>query len=70
LGSRSRSMKSRNPWLLACICFPIENIVQNAVNSADRATLVAAVKAGGLVETLEKRLHGTHGTLLLVPGVG
>jgi uncharacterized surface protein with fasciclin (FAS1) repeats len=33
--------------------FPTKNIVQNAVNSADHATLVAAVKAAGLVETLE-----------------
>ena len=30
-----------------------KNIVQNAVNSADHSTLVAAVKAAGLVETLE-----------------
>jgi uncharacterized surface protein with fasciclin (FAS1) repeats len=29
------------------------NIIQNAVNSKDHTTLVAAVKAGGLVETLE-----------------
>jgi uncharacterized surface protein with fasciclin (FAS1) repeats len=29
------------------------NIIQNALNSADHTTLVAAVKAGGLVETLE-----------------
>jgi uncharacterized surface protein with fasciclin (FAS1) repeats len=31
---------------------PARNIVENAVNSADHTTLVAAVKAGGLVETL------------------
>jgi uncharacterized surface protein with fasciclin (FAS1) repeats len=30
-----------------------KNIVQNAMNSKDHTTLVAAVKAGGLVETLE-----------------
>ena len=30
-----------------------KNIVQNAVNSADHTTLVAAVKAAGLVDTLE-----------------
>lgn len=30
-----------------------KNIVQNAVNSKDHTTLVAAVKAGGLVKTLE-----------------
>lgn len=33
--------------------FPAKNIVQNAVNSADHTTLVAAVKAAGLVDTLE-----------------
>ena len=31
---------------------PSKNIVENAVNSADHTTLVAAVKAAGLVETL------------------
>ncbi len=30
-----------------------KNIIQNAVNSADHTTLVAAVKAAGLVDTLE-----------------
>lgn len=30
-----------------------KNIVQNAMNSKDHTTLVAAVKAGGLVDTLE-----------------
>jgi uncharacterized surface protein with fasciclin (FAS1) repeats len=33
--------------------YPSRNIVQNAVNSKDHTTLVAAVKAAGLVETLE-----------------
>ncbi len=32
--------------------FPKKNIIQNAVNSKDHTTLVAAVKAAGLVETL------------------
>ena len=32
--------------------FPGKNIVENAVNSADHTTLVAAVKAAGLVDTL------------------
>ncbi|WP_408609053.1 fasciclin domain-containing protein [Allopontixanthobacter sediminis] len=32
--------------------FPTRNIIENAVNSADHTTLVAAVKAAGLVETL------------------
>lgn len=32
--------------------FPSKNIVENAVNSADHTTLVAAVKAAGLVDAL------------------
>ena len=32
---------------------PSKNIIQNAVNSDDHTTLVAAVKAAGLVETLQ-----------------
>ena len=35
--------------------FPSKNIIQNAVNSKDHTTLVAAVKAAGLVETLESK---------------
>jgi uncharacterized surface protein with fasciclin (FAS1) repeats len=33
--------------------YPTKNIVENAVNSKEHTTLVAAVKAAGLVETLE-----------------
>lgn len=33
--------------------YPTKNIVENAVNSADHTTLVAAVKAAGLVSTLQ-----------------
>jgi uncharacterized surface protein with fasciclin (FAS1) repeats len=33
--------------------YPSKNIVENAVNSKDHTTLVAAVKAAGLVKTLE-----------------
>jgi uncharacterized surface protein with fasciclin (FAS1) repeats len=32
--------------------YPTKNIIENAVNSKDHTTLVAAVKAAGLVETL------------------
>ena len=35
--------------------FPSKNIVQNAVNSKDHTTLVAAVKAAGLVDTLSSK---------------
>jgi uncharacterized surface protein with fasciclin (FAS1) repeats len=33
--------------------YPSKNIIQNAVNSKDNTTLVAAVKAAGLVDTLQ-----------------
>jgi uncharacterized surface protein with fasciclin (FAS1) repeats len=35
--------------------YPTKNIVANAVNSADHTTLVAAVKAAGLVDTLQTK---------------
>lgn len=34
--------------------YPTRNIIENAVNSKDHTTLVAAVKAAGLVDTLEQ----------------
>ena len=33
--------------------YPSKNIIENAVNSKDHTTLVAAVQAAGLVETLQ-----------------
>src|SRR6266550_3649524 len=33
--------------------YPSKNIIENAMNSKDHTTLVAAVKAAGLVETLQ-----------------
>ncbi|KAA0971907.1 fasciclin domain-containing protein [Aureimonas fodinaquatilis] len=41
-----------NPKVGGAAMFADKNIVENAVNSADHTTLVAAVKAAGLVETL------------------
>ena len=41
-----------NPMVGGAAMYPTRNIVQNAVNSKDHTTLVAAVKAGGLVDTL------------------
>jgi uncharacterized surface protein with fasciclin (FAS1) repeats len=43
----------KNPIVGGNEMFPTKNIIQNAVNSADHTTLVAAVKAAGLVETLQ-----------------
>lgn len=42
-----------NPMVGGAEMYPSKNIVENAVNSADHTTLVAAVKAAGLVDTLE-----------------
>jgi uncharacterized surface protein with fasciclin (FAS1) repeats len=42
-----------NPMVGGAPMLRTKNIVSNAVNSADHTTLVAAVKAAGLVETLE-----------------
>lgn len=41
-----------NPMVGGAPMFADKNIVENAVNSADHTTLVAAVKAAGLVDTL------------------
>ncbi|MBA3837997.1 MAG: fasciclin domain-containing protein [Sphingomonas sp.] len=41
-----------NPIVGGAAMFPTKNIVQNAVNSKDHTTLVAAVQAAGLVDTL------------------
>jgi uncharacterized surface protein with fasciclin (FAS1) repeats len=43
----------KNPVVGGQQMYPTKNIIENAVNSADHTTLVAAVKAAGLVETLE-----------------
>ena len=43
----------KNPVVGGNEMFPAKNIIQNAVNSADHTTLVAAVKAAGLVDTLQ-----------------
>lgn len=41
------------PMVGGAAMYPSKNIIENAVNSADHTTLVAAVKAAGLVDTLE-----------------
>ncbi len=42
-----------NPMVGGAPMFASKNIVENAVNSADHTTLVAALQAAGLVETLQ-----------------
>ncbi|HXG85297.1 MAG TPA: fasciclin domain-containing protein [Pyrinomonadaceae bacterium] len=46
-------MMNGNPMVGGAAMFKNKNIVENAVNSKDHTTLVAAVKAAGLVETLQ-----------------
>lgn len=41
-----------DPMVGGAAMYPQQNIIQNAVNSKDHTTLVAAVKAAGLVDTL------------------
>ena len=41
-----------NPMVGGAAMYSDKNIIENAVNSADHTTLVAAVKAAGLVDTL------------------
>ena len=45
--------KDENPMVGGAAMYKTKNIVENAVNSKDHTTLVAAVKAAGLVETLQ-----------------
>ncbi|MDE8348734.1 MAG: fasciclin domain-containing protein [Acidocella sp.] len=51
-GSMSSNM-APDPIVGGAAMYPTKNIVENAVNSKDHTTLVAAVKAAGLVDTLE-----------------
>ena len=49
----AKPMASENPMVGGAAMFSSKNIIENAVNSKDHTTLVAAVKAAGLVETLQ-----------------
>jgi uncharacterized surface protein with fasciclin (FAS1) repeats len=51
--SFAQQMKEQTVTVGGAPMFPSKNIVQNAVNSKDHTTLVAAVKAAGLVDTLQ-----------------
>ena len=46
------SMREKTVTVGGAPMYPSKNVIQNAVNSKDHTTLVAAVKAAGLVETL------------------
>ena len=47
------SAQAANPEVGGAAMYDTKNIVENAMNSKDHTTLVAAVKAAGLVETLQ-----------------
>lgn len=51
--SGSMAAAQQNPMVGGAPMFASRNIVENAVNSADHTTLVAAVQAAGLVEALQ-----------------
>lgn len=51
MGTASFAQKTK--MVAGAEMFPSRNIVENAMNSKDHTTLVAAVKAAGLVETLQ-----------------
>ena len=48
----SAQMAEKTVMVGGAAMYPSKNIIENAVNSKDHTTLVAAVKAAGLVETL------------------
>jgi len=49
----AQMMKDENPMVGGAAMYKTKNIVENAVNSKDHTTLVAAVQAAGLVDTLK-----------------
>jgi uncharacterized surface protein with fasciclin (FAS1) repeats len=49
---KESAMMKENPMVGGAAMYPSKTIVANAVNSADHTTLVAALKAAGLVDTL------------------
>ena len=51
--SATTALSQKDPEVGGAAMYPAKNIVENAVNSQDHTTLVAAVKAAGLVDTLE-----------------
>jgi len=53
LGAATAVSAQDNPMVGGAPMYANKNIVENAVNSADHTTLVAAVQAAGLVETLQ-----------------
>lgn len=59
----AQAMKEKTVIVGGAPMYPSKNIIENAVNSKDHKILVAAVKAAGLVETLQ----GTGPFTVLAP---
>ena len=55
LGFGFTSFAQKTVMVGGAAMYPNKNIIENAVNSKDHTTLVAAVKAAGLVETLQSK---------------
>ena len=55
LSAQKMMQKEKTVMVGGAAMYPTKNIVENAINSKDHTTLVAAVKAAGLVETLESK---------------
>lgn len=53
LGTTSYAQMTKTVMVGGAAMYPTKNIIENAVNSADHTTLVAAVKAADLVATLQ-----------------
>lgn len=53
--AQNKMMKEKTKTVGGAEMYPSKNIVQNAVNSKDHTTLVAAVKAAGLVDVLQSK---------------
>ena len=53
LAATSAMAGSKNPAFGGQEMYPTKDIIDNAVNSVDHTTLVAAVRAAGLVDTLK-----------------
>jgi len=52
VGANAATMHTKSVMVGGAAMSPTKNIIENAVNSKDHTTLVTAIKAAGLVETL------------------
>jgi uncharacterized surface protein with fasciclin (FAS1) repeats len=52
-GAQDKMYSGKTVMVGGAAMYPSKNIIENALNSKDHTTMVAAVKAAGLVETLQ-----------------